>query len=113
MIYLITHGDRTNGPDPVHTKEGIAQIENLACPEGINLIVSGTGKRFLQILEIIRKKLPEVPIKYSPFCGGPEGFEGDDQVVLTDGRVINYHTELPGGIKWPRGYVAIHSKLAR
>lgn len=111
MIYLITHGERESGPDPKHTKEGIDQIKALLpllpllldtilpLPDkhtGIQLIVSGTGKRFLEILEIVSKKLPGVPVKYSPFCGGPEGFEGNDQVVLTDGRTINYHTEYVG-----------------
>jgi len=95
-IYLITHGDRNNGPDPTHTAEGLAQIEAIPIPNGICLIVSGTGKRFLEILEIVRKKLPDAPVKYAPFCGGPEGFQGKDEVVLTDGRTIGYHADYIG-----------------
>lgn len=103
-IYLITHGDRENGPDPVHTPEGIAQIEALPLPKGINLIVSGTGKRFIQIADIVSRKLdnPEKPLDtkvqvvYCPFCGGPEGFQGKDEVVLTNGRIINYRVDYVG-----------------
>ena len=97
VIYLIAHGDRENGPDPIHTPEGLKQIWSLSLPDGIGMVVSGTGKRFLEILGIVLGKLPRAPVvKYSPFCGGPEGFQGEDDVILTDGRIINYHKEYIG-----------------
>lgn len=95
-VYLITHGERHKGSDPVHTRKGLAQIRALPLPKDVSLIVSGTGKRFLEVLGIVRKKLPSVPVKYSIFCGGPEGFEGNDQVVLTDDRRVDFHEEYVG-----------------
>jgi len=98
MVYLITHGERTSGPDPVHTPNGLDQIKTLVplIPQNIALIVAGTGKRFLEILEIVRQKLPKAEVKYSPFCGGPEGYEESDIVVLPGGRRVDYHKEYLG-----------------
>jgi|GEM_PF-2818082 len=90
-IYLITHGDRQNGPDPGHTRAGIEKIRSLPLPEGVGLVVSGTGKRFLETLDVVLKKFPwniNPAVRYSTFCGGCEGFDGDE-VVLSDRRV-NY-----------------------
>jgi len=90
MIYLITHGDRGKGPDPGHTPEGLAQIERLSLPEGIQFIVTGTGRRFLEMLRIVQSKLPGVPVRYSPFCGGPEGWEGENKIIFPDGTIVDY-----------------------
>jgi hypothetical protein len=89
-IYLITHGKRESGPDPVHTAEGLEQIEALPIPTDVCMIISGAGRRFLETMEIIHRKVPSALVKYSLFCGGPEGDRGADEIILTDGRVVRY-----------------------
>lgn len=100
MIYLITHGDRFNGSDPIHTPDGLRQINSLPIPQDVKCVVSGTGRRFLEILGIVRSKLPYAPfVKYSPFCGGTEGYEvreNKELIILTDGRTVDYRAEYVG-----------------
>lgn len=88
-IWLITHGLRHMGANPVHTKEGLEQIRNLPLPQRTPLAVSGTGARFLEILEIVQEKCDVQEVKYSPFCGSVDGLENDGNVVLVDGTLVN------------------------
>ena len=86
-MYLITHADRFNGYDPVHTPEGIETLkEILAVP--VSTIVYGTGKRFREIAEIVRETNPNAKMVPTPLCGGPEGLDPDGHVVLSDGTKI-------------------------
>ena len=86
--FLITHGDRYFGPNPSHTVVGIQQVQNLKIPE-VKLIVIGTGKRFQEIYTAIKDQVSDVPIKYSPFCGGVEGLESNGQIILNDGTLVD------------------------
>lgn len=91
MIYLITHGERHYGPDPVHTGQGLLQIQSLRehlKNLKINLIVVGTGRRFCQIYEQIRPSMNGIPVKRSPLCGSADGLEKNGCVVLTDGTIV-------------------------
>lgn len=88
-IYLITHGDRSFGPNPTHTKKGIEQLKALQVPGNVSLVVVGTGDRFQEILKIIDSKLGEIPIKYSPFCGSADGLEADGNIILVNGKLVN------------------------
>jgi hypothetical protein len=89
MVYLITHGDTFDGVDPGHTMLGFVQINALKLPDCITLIVAGTGKRFLEVLKVVHNKMLDVPVKYSPFCGGPECSDDPDNVVLPTGLIIS------------------------
>lgn len=90
MVYLITHGEKAFGPDPVLSRKGTKEIERLKLPEGIILIVAGTGKRFRDILRIVCKQLPGIPVKHSPFCGSADSLEANKKdVTLADGTTVS------------------------
>lgn len=87
--FLITHGERFFGPNPVHKQEGIEQIKDLQIPADISLVVIGTGARFKEIYEVIKPHVDGVPVKYSPFCGSADGLEADYNVILVDGTLVD------------------------
>lgn len=88
QVYLITHGERMHGFDPTHTGLGLSQIGNIRLPLNICLIICGTGRRFTQILRIVKRKLPHTAVKYSPFCGSGEGIEENGTRVLSDNTIV-------------------------
>ena len=95
-VYLITHGDRNFGPDPIQTQMGNGQI-NAMCIAivriPVSMVVVGTGKRFQEIYGLIgsfRGHLwrQSTPLKCSPLCGSADGLEPDGTVILTNGRLV-------------------------
>ncbi|MFA5878518.1 MAG: hypothetical protein WC845_04090 [Candidatus Staskawiczbacteria bacterium] len=88
-IYLITHGECQEGPDPVHTPNGIEQLRAILVPQDLVRIIVGIGQRYTDILRVVQSKTPAVVVRYSPFLGGPEVIREKDRVVLTDGRMID------------------------
>lgn len=103
-IFLVTHGDRHNGPDPVHTEKGLGQIRNLALPT-VETIVAGTGGRFQEVYDIVYPKLRnakgDTPRAFhSPFCGSADGLD-KGRVVLTNGRSVRIPEEYSGIVQNP------------
>ena len=87
MALLITHGLRNSGEDPVHTPEGLKQIQrvvaSLTLP--IGMVVIGTGWRFQQMFKLLYdagKVGKDVPCRLTPFCGGAEGFDPPSTIIL-------------------------------
>jgi len=88
-IYVVTHGNTEEGPDPRHTPEGLKRIMELPIPSGVSRVVCGTGRRFLEILDAKLPHMdPSVPVQYYAAVGGSEAFDGPT-VILPDGRRIN------------------------
>jgi hypothetical protein len=95
-VYLVTHGLRNSGPDPVHTPEGIAQIAALrekVASLPISTIIVGTGRRFQEIFETLmvgkETRWKYIPVFHSPLCGSADGLEKDGKVILTNGRKVS------------------------
>lgn len=91
MRLLITHGLRRGGVAPRHTAKGLVQLASLPKLEGVTRVVVGTGARFVEIYWALVEngKLDQsMPVAYSPFCGGAEGFDAPN-VVLTDGSLCD------------------------
>lgn len=95
-MYLVTYGRRYFGVNPVHTVIGLEQIRNLELPPKIDLIISGTGNMFIEIMEIISHKFPGASVVYSPFCGSADGLEFDGKGILANGRKVDLDTEYIG-----------------
>lgn len=92
MIYLITHGERNYGINPEHINKGIEQLRKLQIPSdigSISLVIIGTGARFREIYETIKSQIPNIPVKYSPFCGSVDGLEANYDIILIDGTTVN------------------------
>lgn len=99
MRYLITHGLRNGGANPVHTIEGRAQISNIVLPLGISKVVIGTGARFKEIHDYLvacGRLGVNVPCVFSPFCGSADGLEKGTRVVMVDGQECDLATEYIG-----------------
>jgi hypothetical protein len=87
--YLIVHGEMGNGRDPKHTELGLKKIRAIQLPKEIAIVVTGTGRRMLEILEIVKARLPSpIQITYSPFCGSGDILK-KNQIILSGGRIIN------------------------
>lgn len=93
MIFAITHGKRFSGFNPKHKEAGLKEIEDLVrkCPflARAPVIVTGTGIRFVEIGEVLKKVFPELreaPLKRDKICGGPQARDDPAQIgYLTDG----------------------------
>lgn len=97
--YLITHGQRSNGRDPGHNEDGYIQLDNLVLPNDITQVVVGTGRRFEEMLLRFYqngKLSPNLPRYFSPFCGGAEGFDAPDEIILVTGTSISFKAEYIG-----------------
>lgn len=79
LSYLITHGDREEGVNPIHTDKGREQILRLEIPADVTKLVIGTGNRFQEIANMIYSKGGDYPCLSSPFCGGVEGIRMDTE----------------------------------
>jgi hypothetical protein len=94
-VFLVTHGLRSFGPDPVHTPEGIAQIKALipvVCNIGVSAVFIGTGKRFQEIFDTLAGEARwalTVPVWCSPLCGNADGVEPDGRIILTNGKLVD------------------------
>lgn len=83
------------GFNSVMTEDGVGQIrlireqhleKKLVQPA---LVVVGTGSRFQQTYNILAEALTDIPVKYSLFCGGTEGWEaGSNRHILCGGRIV-------------------------
>lgn len=99
MRYAITHGLRHAGRDPGHTEAGFNQLDKLALPENIPLLVAGEGRRFEEmLLRFYQNKnlSPALPRYFTPFCGGAAGFDAPDDIVLVTGTRISLKDEYLG-----------------
>ena len=92
MIYLVTHGERIHGPDPGHTLDGKEQIRGLLSllPDGVPLFVVGTGRRFMEIHQIVSEDLrfATVSVDFSPFCGSADSQHSAEETMLANGTTI-------------------------
>lgn len=93
MIYLITHAEKAFGPNPSHTRDGISQIEKLVLPEGIPLVVMGTGARFQEIYTALvghGNLSRDIHVNCSPFCGSADSLEANKKdVLLVSGTIVS------------------------
>ncbi len=91
IVWIVTHGELICGPDPLMSPEGIATIEELRAkmPLNISQFLVGTGRRFKQTLEILRRKRENVPVKYSAICGNAAALNADGDMVLADGTTFS------------------------
>jgi hypothetical protein len=100
FLYLVSHGDRNNGANPIHTEKGIQQIKNLPIPTDIARFVIGTGNRFHEIWTTTelhhRSGLLAKPIFFSPFCGSADGLDPPDTIVMANGSGCKLSTEYLG-----------------
>ncbi|MBP9701420.1 MAG: hypothetical protein KBD47_00370 [Candidatus Pacebacteria bacterium] len=91
-IHILTHGDKEAGVDPCLTQTGVRQIESVTLPSTVFQIISGTGNRFQQSAEIVRRRLGhEKDTRFSPLCGSADSGEKAEsgfQVILANGRVV-------------------------
>lgn len=92
-VYLVTHGKKGSGTNPGLTEEGRAAITKLILPDGIRLVIVGTGKRFLDTLQALNEQLGDVQVTYAPICGTADNCEkaGDN----------SYEMELANGSRVP------------
>ena len=89
--YIATHGDKEKGMNPGLTEIGKTQIANLSIPDGIKMVVVGTGKRFVDMLSVLRNRLGDIPIKFSPLCGSADSGKKTEtgfDVILADGETL-------------------------
>ena len=65
--------------------------EECRLPEDIPLVVVGTGTRFQEIykLKLFQGFLAGVSVKYSPFCGSPDGLEPNGDVIMAGGALVS------------------------
>jgi len=76
-MYLLTHGECVDGPNPAHTQDGHSHIIELAASLDddesvkacISCIATGTGLRFLEIFRVFRSYFPHQRVAFSPFLG--------------------------------------------
>lgn len=90
-IYIITHGEKGHGTNPGLTEAGRRQIETLPVPNGITQVIVGTGKRFSDTLAIVKNRVGNVPVKFSPLCGSADSGEKSEtgfKVALADGTNV-------------------------
>ena len=89
VIYLVTHGERFEGADPLHTKLGHRQIAGIKVPKNATGIMRGTGKRHTELALVVSGKLPdETPIFTSPLVGSADSFNKDGTVTLANGIIV-------------------------
>lgn len=96
FLYLGTHGFKGGEFNAFHSSEGFEQIENmedLVKRLNIQLIVTGTGKRFTEMMTVIRSFVGvDVLVKYSKYLGS------EDSVIEEMGRkwvLIAHETKIP------------------
>jgi hypothetical protein len=90
-IFVVTHGDKTNGPNPRMTPKGFEEIASLRhlLPVKIPVLVVGTGGRHLDVATALNYN--EIR-RYSSVVGDPDSMEvidGEKIVILSDGTHIN------------------------
>jgi hypothetical protein len=97
-VFIVTHGKKAKGPNPGLTEEGKEEIRSLPIPGDIELVIVGTGRRFLDVLSIVLdvvwKEWPSTEradrVKYSPLCGSADSGEQSEtgsKVILADETV--------------------------
>ena len=102
IIYLVTHGEKTNDPNPGMTDKGKEQVRRLLpkiqklMPEGPAEIHCGTGKRQKEVVECLGFSFADAEI--SDVWGGPSTLtktSGEKAILLADGTLVqwgNYKT---------------------
>jgi len=88
-VWIVTHGEKNRGPDPIMTLEGLRQVNELRSllPSKVEFVVCGTGYRHQEMLEALG--LENAPtIRWTPAVGGPESLEGDT-VVLPNNQGVS------------------------
>jgi hypothetical protein len=91
VIYLMTHGEKQDGPNPGHTAKGMGQIREVQSllPQYPSEFWIGTGERHLEMLHICQSlRKTKVPVRYSAVIGNPDSKEGDN-IILADGTPVS------------------------
>ncbi|MFA4833357.1 MAG: hypothetical protein WC619_00740 [Patescibacteria group bacterium] len=98
IVYLVTHGEKTDGPNPGMTDEGKARIRNLRpiledlLPNGRpSQVFCGTGARQIEVALCLGFELKN--IFFSDVWGGPATLTkigGEKKVILADGTLVDY-----------------------
>lgn len=90
-VYIVTHGEAEDKPDPSLTIEGkrqMRELKKLLKGKKFDLIVSGVGKRHRETYEIIvgRKRKPDIE---SELVGVPETISADKkELIFPDGKRV-------------------------
>ena len=96
-IYLVTHGEKTNDPNPGMTEEGKEQVRRLLpkiqkfMPEGPVETHCGTGKRQKEVVECLDYSFANT--KVSDIWGGPSTLvktDGGKTILLADGTLVQW-----------------------
>lgn len=88
-IYVVTHGNKLEGPNPGMNADGFAQVQQLAphLPKDPPVVVCGTGKRHHDIA----KALGLTPTRWTAVVGDATSLEkigGKRMIMLPDGTTI-------------------------
>ena len=89
IVYLVTHGQKKEGPNPSLTPLGEFQLGQLKdhLPPKLSTVVCGTGRRHLQTAEVLEL----CPDRYTNIVGVPESKDEACQMVfLADGTKIPF-----------------------
>lgn len=89
-VYLVTHGKKLRGTNPMMTRDGFHEVERLKplLPHDPPLVVCGTGRRHQGILIALGLWARET--KWTALIGGPESLE-DHGILLADGTFVQKH----------------------
>lgn len=97
-IFVVTHGKKENCANPGMTEEGMREVQSLKklLPTNLTLIISGTGKRHLDVARALGIKID----RYTAVLGGPESLEKiyeREVILLADGTQVrkDQYTTLP------------------
>lgn len=110
-VYVLTHGQSSDGYNPCMTPEGVTQIVEIGLYSiskisKPSLILVGVGVRFFQTMEVIEGSgiMIDVPIKHSPFLGTADGFGKNKDVALQFGNITSDEymglVNTPGFCAW-------------
>ncbi len=75
-IFIVTHGKRNSGPDPLMTEVGVEQVRALRdkLPESPSFVLCGTGRRMRQVADT----LGLTPNAYSSAVGNSDAQDVDE-----------------------------------
>ena len=88
-IYLVTHGEKEDGPNPGLSTLGDVRVELLRdhLPQNIHLVVCGVGRRHIQTRETL--ELDRFPTRWNTLAGVDCSLiSGSTKILLGDGTEI-------------------------
>ena len=103
VIYVITHGEKNDGPNPSLTDYGKEQIRFFKeCLPNVQKVVAGLARRHLDMIEALGLNFEEC--FFADELGRATSLKPgtNDQVYLADGTVIqrNKYIMLPASVVW-------------